>query len=67
MSRSTASTGFGGRPARASCCSCGTASRRPSRDDRPFPHVDGHGDPELSPAGPRQAEPVADRLEHEDV
>ena len=39
----------------------------PARDDRPFPLVDGHGDPELSPLGLDQAERVADRLEHEDV
>jgi probable phosphoglycerate mutase len=29
---------------------------------RPFPLVDGHGDPELAPDGRRQAELVADRL-----
>jgi probable phosphoglycerate mutase len=39
----------------------------PARDDRPFPLVDGHGDPELSPAGREQAFRVAERLEHEDV
>jgi probable phosphoglycerate mutase len=39
----------------------------PARDDRPFPLVDGHGDPELAPAGREQAMRVAERLEHEDV
>lgn len=39
----------------------------PEREDRPFPKVDGHGDPELSPAGREQAIRVAERLEHEDV
>src|SRR3954464_6982726 len=29
---------------------------------RPFPLVDGHGDPELAPEGRIQAEQVADRL-----
>jgi 2,3-bisphosphoglycerate-dependent phosphoglycerate mutase len=28
----------------------------PARDDRPFPRVDGHADPELHPEGRRQAE-----------
>jgi probable phosphoglycerate mutase len=39
----------------------------PSRDDRPFPMVDGQGDPELDPRGHEQAEQVADRLRHEDI
>jgi probable phosphoglycerate mutase len=39
----------------------------PARDDQPFALVDGHGDPELSPAGREQAFRVADRLEHEDL
>jgi 2,3-bisphosphoglycerate-dependent phosphoglycerate mutase len=39
----------------------------PARDDRPFPLVDGHGDPELAPAGREQALRVAERLQHEDV
>jgi len=39
----------------------------PERADRPFPQVDGHGDPELSPAGREQAIRVAERLEHEDI
>jgi 2,3-bisphosphoglycerate-dependent phosphoglycerate mutase len=39
----------------------------PEREDRPFPKVDGHGDPELSPAGREQAIRVAERLEHEDI
>src|SRR6185436_5384145 len=29
---------------------------------RPFPRVDGHGDPELAPEGRVQAEQIADRL-----
>ena len=32
----------------------------PARDDQPFPLVDGHGDPELSPLGRDQAERVAE-------
>jgi probable phosphoglycerate mutase len=39
----------------------------PARDDQPFPLVDGHGDPELAPAGREQAFRVAERLEHEDI
>jgi 2,3-bisphosphoglycerate-dependent phosphoglycerate mutase len=39
----------------------------PARDDRPFPMVDGQGDPELDPNGHEQAQRVADRLEDEDV
>src|SRR5690606_6940894 len=39
----------------------------PARDDRPFPLVDGHGDPELSPAGREQALGLAERLGHEDI
>jgi probable phosphoglycerate mutase len=39
----------------------------PARDEQPFPLVDGHGDPELAPAGREQAMRVAERLEHEDV
>ena len=39
----------------------------PARDDRPFPLVDGHGDPDLAPTGREQAERVADRLEHEGI
>jgi len=34
----------------------------PARMDRQFPLVDGHGDPELAPAGHAQAQRVADRL-----
>lgn len=34
----------------------------PARIDRPFPLVDGHGDPELAPQGVEQAALVADRL-----
>lgn len=33
-----------------------------AREDRPFPLVNGHGDPELAPDGLRQAELVGDRL-----
>jgi probable phosphoglycerate mutase len=40
---------------------------QPARDDQPFPLVDGHGDPELAPAGREQALRVAERLEHEDI
>lgn len=39
----------------------------PAREDQPFPLVDGHGDPELAPAGREQAFRVAERLEHEDI
>lgn len=34
----------------------------PARADRPFPLVDGHGDPELHPHGALQAAKVAERL-----
>ncbi|MFI0448519.1 histidine phosphatase family protein [Actinomadura sp. 6N118] len=34
----------------------------PARPDRPFPLVDGHGDPELAPEGREQAERLGDRL-----
>lgn len=36
-----------------------------AKDGEPFPLVDGQGDPELHADGRRQAELVADRLEHE--
>lgn len=39
----------------------------PARVDRPFALVDGHGDPDLSPAGREQAQRVAERLMHEDI
>ena len=39
----------------------------PARPDRPFPLVDGHGDPELHENGRHQAERVAERLAHEDI
>ncbi|RAY15854.1 histidine phosphatase family protein [Actinomadura craniellae] len=39
----------------------------PARPDRPFPLVDGHGDPELAPGGREQAERVALRLGGEHV
>ncbi|WP_141583121.1 histidine phosphatase family protein [Actinomadura sp. WMMA1423] len=34
----------------------------PARPDRPFPLLDGHGDPELAPEGRQQAERVGERL-----
>ena len=34
----------------------------PARADRPFPLVNGHGDPELAPEGVAQAKLVCDRL-----
>ncbi len=39
----------------------------PYRDGEPFPLVDGHGDPPLSPHGRWQAERVADRLRHVEI
>jgi probable phosphoglycerate mutase len=39
----------------------------PAREDRPFPLVDGQGDPPLAEVGERQALRVADRLAHEDL
>jgi probable phosphoglycerate mutase len=39
----------------------------PAREDEPFALVDGHGDPELAPAGREQAERVADRLASEPI
>jgi probable phosphoglycerate mutase len=39
----------------------------PARDGETFSLVDGHGDPELDPAGLEQAERVADRLAQEDI
>ena len=39
----------------------------PAREDRPFPLVDGRGDPPLAPDGERQAELVADRLAAEPI
>jgi probable phosphoglycerate mutase len=38
---------------------------QPAREDRPFPKVDGQGDPPLAEVGEEQAEQVAKRLEHE--
>jgi 2,3-bisphosphoglycerate-dependent phosphoglycerate mutase len=37
----------------------------PAHPDRPFQLVDGHGDPALDPVGVKQAELLADRLQHE--
>lgn len=39
----------------------------PARPDRPFPLVDGHGDPALAPDGRLQAQRVADRLKGEHI
>jgi probable phosphoglycerate mutase len=39
----------------------------PAHPDRPFPLVDGHGDPPLDPVGHAQAQRLADRLAHERV
>ena len=39
----------------------------PAHPDRPFARRDGHGDPPLDPVGVRQAELLADRLQHEPI
>jgi probable phosphoglycerate mutase len=39
----------------------------PAHPDRPFPLVDGHGDPPLDPVGHEQARRLADRLQHERI
>jgi probable phosphoglycerate mutase len=39
----------------------------PAREDRPFPQVDGHGNPPLDPVGEDQAEKVAQRLAVEQI
>ncbi|WP_433473407.1 histidine phosphatase family protein [Spirillospora sp. CA-142024] len=39
----------------------------PARPGRPFPLVDGHGDPELAPEGREQAERVGERLAEENL
>lgn len=39
----------------------------PAVPGQPFPLVEGHGDPALHPEGERQAQLVADRLQHERV
>jgi probable phosphoglycerate mutase len=39
----------------------------PAHPDRPFPLVDGHGDPPLDPVGHAQAERLAQRLERERI
>ena len=40
---------------------------QPEHPDRPFPRVDGHGAPLLDPIGEKQAELLADRLQHESI
>jgi probable phosphoglycerate mutase len=40
---------------------------QPAHPDRPFPLVEGHGDPPLDPVGVEQAELLADRLESEKI
>lgn len=40
---------------------------QPEHPDRPFPLVDGHGDPPLDPVGVQQAELLADRMQHENL
>jgi probable phosphoglycerate mutase len=40
---------------------------QPEHPDRPFPMTGGHGDPPLDPVGVKQAELVADRLQHENI
>jgi probable phosphoglycerate mutase len=39
----------------------------PAHPDRPFPTRGGHGDPPLDPFGAKQAELLADRLQHEEI
>lgn len=39
----------------------------PEHPDRPFPEVEGHRDPPLDPVGEKQAELLADRLQHEAI
>lgn len=39
----------------------------PAHPDRPFPMVDGHGDPPLDPVGHEQAERLAERLQHQRI
>jgi probable phosphoglycerate mutase len=39
----------------------------PAHPDRPFPELEGHGDPELDPVGVKQAELLADRLQTEPI
>jgi len=39
----------------------------PAHPDRPFPLRDGHGDPPLDAVGVRQAELLADRLQHDSL
>jgi probable phosphoglycerate mutase len=40
---------------------------QPAHPNRPFPLIDGHGDPPLDPVGERQAELLADRLATEHI
>jgi probable phosphoglycerate mutase len=40
---------------------------RPAHPDRPFPLIDGHGDPELDPVGVDQAALLGERLQHEQI
>ena len=39
----------------------------PAHPERPFPLVDGHGDPPLDPVGHEQAQQLADRLANERI
>ena len=39
----------------------------PEHPDRPFPEVEGHRDPPLDPVGEKQADLLAERLQHEKI